>query len=67
MTTTITECPIWGERYQAEGYYKPQNRTFYVNDSPRAAGGYILPEVTKHAQVDNLSPEQKARLTSWLV
>ena len=67
MVQPIETCPIWGEGFSATGYYKPQNRTYYVEDSPRAAGGYILSEVTKHAQVDDLSPEQKARLTSWLV
>ena len=67
MTTTITECPIWGNGYEAEGYYDFSNRVLYVKDSPRAGGGYILPEVVKHANVDNLTLELKARLTSWLV
>ena len=67
MSTDVSKCPIWGDDCSVQGYYAPQNRTYYVDDSPRAAGGYILPEATKHGQVDNLSLEQKARLTSWLV
>ncbi len=67
MTTTITNCPIWGEGYQAEGYYKPQNRTFYVDDSPRVAGGFVVPEALVNSDVKRMTEEQKARLTTWLI
>ncbi|MCY3690904.1 MAG: hypothetical protein OXI54_05395 [Chloroflexota bacterium] len=67
MSANNLECPIWGSGYSVEGYYKPQNRTFHVENSPRTGGGYVLPEATKNAIVENLSPEQKARLTTWLI
>ena len=67
MTTTIPKCPIWGEEYQAEGYYRPQNRTFYVEDSPRAAGGFVVPEPLVNSDVKGMTEEQKARLTTWLI
>ena len=67
MTTTITNCPIWGGGYQAEGYYKPQNRTLYVDDSPRAAGGFVVPEALVNSDVKRMTEEQKARLTTWLI
>ena len=65
--TAIIKCPIWGEGYEATGYYDPSNRVFYVDDSRRAGGGYILPETMKHSMVDNLPADLKARLTTWLV
>lgn len=67
MTNPISECPIWGEGYPAEGHYALRNRTFHVENSPRAGGGYVLSEVTKNAIVKNLYPEQTARLTTWLI
>ena len=67
MTTTITKCLIWGEEYRAEGYYKPQNRVFYVEDSPRAAGGFVVPEPLVNSDVKGMTEEQKARLTTWLI
>ena len=65
--TAITKCPIWGEGYEATGYYNPSNRVFYVDDSPRAGGGYVLPEPTKHSRIDNSPADLKARLTTWLI
>ncbi len=67
MTKAITHCQIWGEGNEAEGYREPTSRVFHVENSPRAAGGYVLSETAKNTKIDNLSSEQKARLTTWLV
>ena len=67
MTTQISTCPIWGENYKAEGFYVPQDRMMYVDNSPRAGGAYIIPEVLVNSDIENMDYAQKARLTTWLV
>ena len=67
MTTKITSCPIWGLEFQAEGYLDEPTRTYYVDDSCRTGGGYIVPEVTLNRSIRNLDASSKARLTTWLI
>lgn len=67
MTEAISICPIWGGGFEAKGFYIPQTRTFRVEESPRAGGGYEIGEVLVAAQVDRLSYQEKAKLTTWLI
>ena len=73
MTTTIRTCQIWdsdpieGRAYEADGYHDRRERMFHVDESPRAGGGYIIPEVVANSGVKNMTNVQKARLTTWLV
>ena len=67
MTEAISTCQIWGGAFEAKGFYIPQTRTFRVEESPRAGGGYEIGEVLVAAQVDRLSYQEKAKLTTWLI
>ena len=67
MVTKITTCPIWGEGYKAEGYFDEATRTYHIENSPRAGGGYIISQVELSAGLPNLDESAKARLTTWLI
>ena len=67
MTTTTDICPIWGAPYEAKVSYVPQDRMIHVDDSPRAGGAYIIPEVLVNSDIENMNHAQKARLTTWLL
>ena len=70
MPNSIDSCPIWGNQYPATGYYYPAAAICEVVDSPRAGGGYKLPYGFRSdidGFTDRLSPQQKARLTTWLI
>ena len=67
MTTKITTCPIWGAEYEAEGYFDEASRTYHVEDSPRAGGGYVISQVELNASLPHLDEAAKARLTTWLI
>ena len=69
MTTQneITICPIWGTKYKAEGSYFPQTRMFNVRDSERAFYGYSVSEILINSSIKNLSEQEKARLTTWII
>ena len=70
MTNSISSCPIWGNEYLAKGYYFPSKSICDVDASPRAGGGYSLPYGIGEEIDDftaSLSPQEKARLTTWLV
>ena len=67
MTEQIDKCPIWRSEFRAKGNYIPQTRTFRVDDSPRAGGGFEIDEVLISSRVDSLSDKEKAKLTTWLV
>ena len=60
-------CPIWGEVYQAKGIFDPRNRMYTVTRSSRAGGGYMIGEVILNSLVAALAPDEKARLTTWVV
>ena len=67
MPTEISTCPIWGDRYKAEGVYHPQDRMFEVRDSTRAFAGYKVSEVLLKSFINRLSNRQKAWLTTWII
>ena len=67
MTEPIDTCPIWGSEFEAKRFHFPQTDTIRVEDSPRAGGGYDIDQVLIPSQVHDLSDQEKARLTSWLV
>ena len=51
MATRITTCPIWGSDYKAEGFFDEATRTYHVDDSPRAGGGYVISELELNANL----------------
>lgn len=67
MSSAISTCEIWGRGYPAEGYYIPQTRMCHVTSSPRAGGAYRIPEPVVNGSISQFSPEEKARLTTWLI
>ncbi len=67
MAESISTCPIWGEEFKAKGHYIPQTRTFRIEESPRAGGGYEIDDVLIAAEVNSLQYKDKAKLTSWLI
>ena len=66
MTTSINTCRIWGEEYGASGYATQDSNKVVVENSARAGGGYVLISGTK-PWINQLSVQQKARLTTWLI
>ena len=67
MTTNIKSCPIWGTPLEGPTIklIDSQNGiTWNGYDSPRAGGSY---RVATDAAIGELSAEEKARLTTWLV
>ena len=67
MTVPNFDCPIWGSGYPAKVIYAAQTRTYLVDDSPRAGGGFEIAEVLISSRVNSLSDKEKAKLTTWLV
>ena len=67
MATRITTCPIWGTKYEADGYFDEATQTCHVADSPRAGGGYVASEVELNASFQSFDESAKARLTTWLI
>ena len=67
MSSAISTCEIWGPEYPAEGYYIPQTRMCYVTSSPRTGGAYRVSETVVNGSISQFSPEEKARLTTWLI
>ena len=66
MTRPLEHCPIW-HAYSASGYFEVRNNLWHVEHSPRAAGGFIVPNVLVNSELIYISEEQKARLTTWLI
>ena len=73
MTSPVSLCPIWNsnaatvEEYQASGYFDHRTNVWHIENSPRAAGGFVLPSVLLNSELIRMSDEQKARLTTWLI
>ena len=67
MPTTLDTCPLWGQNHVAEGERDISERVLRVSNSDRAAGGYELTLRAKERNIDHLSLEEKARLTTWLI
>lgn len=57
-------CPIWGT--EAEVIMAPGGTDAFDVDSPRAGGRYRITGTAK-ATLGELSPEERLKLTSWLV
>ena len=73
MATRLELCPIWasnastGKKPEASGYFDNRTNVWHVENSPRAAGGFIIPNVLVNSELIYMSQEQKARLTTWLI
>ena len=67
MTIKITSCPIWGADYTAEGFFDEPTRTYHVDESPRAGGGYVISEVELNVKRPHFGSASKALLTTWLI
>ena len=67
MATRITTCPIWGSDYKAEGFFDEATRTYHVDDSPRAGGGYVISQLELNANLPRFDESAKARLITWLL
>ena len=65
MQYPLTSCLIWGGHYEASGLPLYDKGVARIDDSPRAGGSYVFPWPSSLAI--NLSDEEKARLTTWLV
>ena len=59
-------CPIWGANFQARVRRIRSTQLCHV-DSPRAGGAFIVSCDVVEDELERLSAEQKARLTTWLV
>ena len=66
MSDSIETCPIWGGSFEASGYIDQATRTWVVENSPRAGGGFEIGQIA-HNTVSELDELQKAVLTSMLV
>lgn len=67
MTERISECPFWSSGYKAEGTYFPATGEIRVDYSARTDGGYVIPNLTVHRLINDLSDRHKAWLTTWLI
>ena len=67
MTQKINTCQIWGSDHPVEGWHNPVDHTFHIDSSPRTGGGYLIPDLVETWAVEDMSPEEKARLTTWLI
>ena len=67
MADPITRCPLWGDEYEATGFYFPETRAIRVDHSPRAGGAYKISGLVQARLSDTLSNPQKSRLTTWLI
>lgn len=66
MVVNISGCPIWGRDFHAEGHEFIGVGDQGVNKSDRAGGSYFI-TAGAIRRVEQLTPQQKARLTTWLV
>ena len=67
MAEPINTCPIWGTRYEAEGTYNPETKTYEVEESKRAFAGYKIEELLLERFVKQWPDSKKAQLTTWLI
>ena len=66
LTDNRQTCLIWRATYDANWMRIPTTDSFRV-DSWRAGGKYTISQVVEEDEVRNLSPDEKARLTTWLI
>ena len=67
MTFNENHCPIWGEDYSAKVEPNPLSSIDIVHDSERTGGSYRIARDGADTQIDRLSLEEKAHLTTWLI
>ena len=70
MTDMIGSCPIWDYRDNLQASFDLKTRKYYVSDSPRAGGGYIIAQILVDRHIYGAVPmttQQKVQLTTWLV
>ena len=67
MAEPINTCPIWGTRFEAEGTYDPETKTYEVEESKRAFVGFKIKKPLLDRFVNRMSDGKKAQLTSWLI
>ena len=67
MAEPIKTCPIWGTRFEAEGTYDPETKTYEVEESKRAFVGYKIRQRLLDAFVRPLPDTKKAQLTTWII
>ena len=73
MTRPLELCPIWNsnaatvEKYEVSGYFNHRTNVWHVDNSPRAAGGFVVPDMLHRSELLLMFEEQKARLTTWLI
>ena len=73
MAAQLPHCPLWvagpaqKPNFVAYGHFDQSTRVWHVEYSPRAAGGFILPEVIRQSHIRPLTDVQKARLSTWLI
>ena len=67
MFTIIKKCLIWGDTYSASGVFYPENGMYIMSRSSRAGNGYQIHQALLSSSIPPLSPDEKIRLTSWLV
>ena len=71
--TRLDLCPIWNsnaatvEKYEASGFFDNPTNVWHVDNSPRSAGGFVLPDMLHRSELLLMSEEQKAWLTTWLI
>ena len=63
----VSNCLIWGEMYSASGVYYPETDMYLVSKSPRAGNGYRIHRTLLSSSISALSPDERMRLSSWLV
>ena len=59
-------CLIWGANYDA-GVMRMPTTDLHRVDSCRAGGKYTISQVVWEDEITSLPPEEKARLTTWLI
>ena len=67
MSGTLVNCPLWSDCQCLHAHYNRLNQTIWVDDCPRAGGGYTIPEPLVNSEITNMPDTQKARLTTWLI
>ena len=67
MAIKVNSCLIWGVTYFASGVFYSENGMYIMSRSSRAGNGYQIHQALLSSSIPPLSPDEKIRLTSWLV
>ena len=66
MSQNLEFCPIWGNGFESRGYSLQNIRTWIIEDSPRAGGGFEIGQIAQ-STVRELNESQTAMLTTMLI